>query len=348
MFVEVGCRRIGVRLTEVEISHRVDRHDVQVGVGHLETGDHEANSLGCKQRSLGIPNLMCSFHEMRGCFGREVDPLVGLRLWDDENVSWCERSNVEECDAKIVIENHARWDVAIDDFGEDGCHAATLQRVENRSAGHPWSYPADAVASDVMESLLERWQPFTVPNLMSFVRLLCVPLFVVLLFGADDRFAAALLLGLLGATDWVDGWFARRYDQVSELGKILDPTADRLLLLTAVLATWIDGSVPWWFALATLVREVVVSLAAIGLGIAGVDRFDVTWWGKTGAFFLMFAYPLLLAGASDVGASDVFRALGWICGVIGLAVAWYAAAGYVPIAREALDKARSSGSTIES
>ncbi len=187
-----------------------------------------------------------------------------------------------------------------------------------------------------MTTTKTEWRPFTVPNVMSLGRLACVPWFVWLLFAADDRLGAAILLAILGATDWTDGWFARRFDQVSELGKILDPTADRIMMLTAVISTWIDGSVPAWFAALTLLREVLVSIAALGLGALGVKRFDVTWWGKTGTFFLMFAYPLLLGGAATHGAADALRFLGWVCGIPGLAIAWYAAWGYVPIARQAL------------
>ena len=83
---------------------------------------------------------------------------------------------------------------------------------------------------------------WTVPNAISVLRIACIPWFVWLLFAAEDRTAAALLLGALGATDWVDGWIARRFDQVSEVGKVLDPTADRLLLVVAAPAMIIDGS----------------------------------------------------------------------------------------------------------
>lgn len=193
-----------------------------------------------------------------------------------------------------------------------------------------------------MTATKAEWRPFTIPNAISAARLACIPWFVWLLFEGDDRFSAAILLAVLGATDWVDGWFARRFDQVSELGKLLDPAADRLMMLTAVIATWIDGSVPVWFAALTLLREALVSLAAIGLGALGVHRFDVTWWGKTGTFFLMFAYPLLLGGASDISGGEILTALGWICGILGLCIAWYAAWGYVPIAREALADARAN------
>ena len=195
---------------------------------------------------------------------------------------------------------------------------------------------AQRIVDKKADSEVLPWRPFTVPNAVSVLRLLCIPLFVWLLFGLDDRTSAAILLAALGATDWVDGWFARRFDQVSELGKILDPTADRLLMLTAVISTWIDGSVPGWFALLTLVREGLVTLAAVGLGIAGADRFDVTWWGKTGTFFLLFAYPLLLGGVADVSGAEILRVLGWLTGLPGLVISWYAAAAYIPVARQAL------------
>src|SRR3990172_9867665 len=107
----------------------------------------------------------------------------------------------------------------------------------------------------------------TAPNILSILRLLCAPVFVWLLFGADDATAALVLLAVLGATDWVDGWIARHYDQGSDLGKVLDPTADRILLLTAVVALTIDGAVPAWFGIAVLVREAVISVATLALAL---------------------------------------------------------------------------------
>ncbi|RMH75873.1 MAG: CDP-alcohol phosphatidyltransferase family protein [Actinomyces sp.] len=184
----------------------------------------------------------------------------------------------------------------------------------------------------------------TVPNLVSLVRLACVPVFVWLLFGVGDRFGAALLLGAVGATDWVDGWFARRFGQVSELGKILDPVADRVVLIVAVVAVLVDGAVPVWLAVATLVREGLVAVAALVLGALGARRIDVTWWGKTATFALLFAFPLLLGGASDVAGHEVLRLLGWVCAVPGLVYSYLSAAEYVPQAREALREGRGARS----
>lgn len=182
----------------------------------------------------------------------------------------------------------------------------------------------------------------TVPNVISAVRLALVPVFLWLLFGVEDRHAAAWLLGGLGATDWVDGWIARRFDQTSELGKVLDPIADRAVLFVGVVGIMIDGSVPAWFAVLTLVREGLVALAAVVLGALGARRIDVTWWGKTGTFLLMFAYPLFLASEADLSWSGLARALAWLCGIPGLAIHWYSAAGYVPAARDALRDGRAA------
>ena len=84
--------------------------------------------------------------------------------------------------------------------------------------------------------------------------------------------AAAVLLGVLGATDWVDGWIARRFDQGSELGKVLDPTADRILLVAAGVGLLIDGAVPLWVGIVVLAREALVSVAVLLLAAAGARR----------------------------------------------------------------------------
>ena len=182
----------------------------------------------------------------------------------------------------------------------------------------------------------------TVPNVISVVRLLCVPVFLWLLFGRDDEFAAALLLAILGATDWVDGYIARHFGQVSEIGKLLDPIADRILLLTAIVAIVVSGAVPLWVAVLAIARESLVALAAILLGILGARRIDVTWFGKAGTFGLMFAFPLFLVSHADVGWADTARVLAWICVIPGLILAWYSAALYVPIARRALEEGKVS------
>jgi cardiolipin synthase len=186
----------------------------------------------------------------------------------------------------------------------------------------------------------------TLPNVLSVIRLLCAPVFVWLLFGADERTAAFVLLAVLGATDWVDGWIARRFDQGSELGKVLDPTADRILLLTAVVALTVDGAVPTWFGVAVLAREAVVSIATLALALAGARRIDVQWTGKAGTFALMFAFPGFL-WVSNLGPGtqrDVLEVLTWIVAIGGLVLSYYAAITYVPLARRALREGRDAPS----
>ena len=134
------------------------------------------------------------------------------------------------------------------------------------------------------------------PNAITLVRLACIPLFVWLLFGATHQTAAAVLLAVLGATDWIDGFVARRYHQVSTVGKVLDPVADRVLVVTAVVSIIVYGAVPVWFGVATLAREVVVSAAVLLLASLGATRIDVLWVGKAGTFALMFSYPAFLLG----------------------------------------------------
>jgi len=181
---------------------------------------------------------------------------------------------------------------------------------------------------------------WTVPNVVTFVRLACIPLYVWLLFGADQQTWAALVLAALGATDWVDGYIARRFHQVTTLGKVLDPVADRALVLTAVLTIMIHGSVPVWFGVATLAREVVVSGAVLLLASLGAARIDVLWVGKAGTFALMTAYPLFLVSDGSAGWQQLLRVAAWIIGLFGLTLAWVAAASYVPVARRALAAGR--------
>ena len=180
----------------------------------------------------------------------------------------------------------------------------------------------------------------TIPNVITVVRLALLPVFLWLLFGRDNRAAAAGLLAFLGITDFLDGWIARHYDQASNLGKVLDPIADRLLFFVGAGAILIDGSVPTWFAVVVLVREAVVSIATLALAAAGARRIDVTWYGKAGTFFLMIAFPLFLAAESTVGWADTAEVLAWLAGIPGLALSLYAAALYVPLARRALAEGR--------
>ena len=180
----------------------------------------------------------------------------------------------------------------------------------------------------------------TIPNVISVVRLCCLPLFLYLLLGRDNRAAAAWLLAALGTTDWIDGYIARHFDQVSELGKILDPVADRLLFFVGVGGIMIDGSCPLWFGIAVLVREVLVAGATLALAALGARRIDVTWFGKAGTFGLMVAFPLFLASHSTLGWADTAEVVAWIAGIPGLVFGYISLVMYVPLGIEALRAGR--------
>lgn len=185
---------------------------------------------------------------------------------------------------------------------------------------------------------------WTVPNLFTLIRLLCLPLFVWLLFGLPSRQAAAWLLGALGATDWVDGYLARRLGQTSEFGKKFDPTVDRLLLLVAIVAIMINDAMPIWFGIAVLTREVLVGgSVAIATLVFGMERFDVTWLGKLATFLLMFAVPGFLMGHSSIPGASGFTIAAWCFAIPGLILSYYTAIQYVPIIRASVAAGRATG-----
>jgi cardiolipin synthase len=189
----------------------------------------------------------------------------------------------------------------------------------------------------------------TVPNLVTALRLCCLPVFVWLLFGPQNRQAAAWLLGILGATDWVDGYLARRLDQTSEFGKVFDPTVDRLLFVVGIVSLIIDGSVPVWFAIAVLAREVVVGITmVVATAVFNMERFDVTWWGKTATFLLMFAFPGFLMAESNIAIADAFGVAAWIMGPPGLVLSWYTAVAYIPLVRDGIRRGRDTSQSARS
>jgi cardiolipin synthase len=187
----------------------------------------------------------------------------------------------------------------------------------------------------------------TLPNAVTLVRLCLLPVFLYLLLvhHPSERYAAAWVLAVMGSTDWVDGYLARHLHQVSELGKVLDPVADRLLLIGGVGAILWDGSVPTWVAIVALAREAIVAGTVLALAALGASRIDVTWWGKAGTFGLMVAFPLFLASHSSAGWHHLAGSLAWIAAIPGMVFGVYSLALYVPLARKALADGR--GSRVE-
>lgn len=189
---------------------------------------------------------------------------------------------------------------------------------------------------------------WTAPNLITLIRLLCIPVFVWLLFGLDAPAAAAALLLLLGATDWVDGYVARRFNQVSNVGKAFDPTVDRLLLIVGVGSILIVGAVPLWLGLVVVIREVLLSIWVVGLLALGGTRMDVTFVGKTGTFLMMAAFPAFLAATDPrlpEWAVNLLELVAWGTAIPGLVCSIAAFVGYIPRGLQSLRDGRRAADT---
>ncbi|PTA44957.1 CDP-alcohol phosphatidyltransferase family protein [Micromonospora sp. RP3T] len=173
----------------------------------------------------------------------------------------------------------------------------------------------------------------TLPNLISFVRLLGVPLFLYLFLVVRADVVAIVVLAVGGTSDWVDGWIARRLQQVSRLGELLDPLADRLYILATLLAFTAREVVPWQFTAALLARELLL-LGSLGvLRRYGYGPPPVHYVGKTATFLLLAAFPILLLADATPGAATVAGAIGWGLAWWGLVLYWVAGAMYVVQAR---------------
>ncbi|MGW1060091.1 CDP-alcohol phosphatidyltransferase family protein [Micromonospora rubida] len=187
----------------------------------------------------------------------------------------------------------------------------------------------------------------TLPNLISFVRLLGVPLFLYLLLVRRADVAAVVVLAIGGTTDWVDGWVARRLQQVSRLGELLDPFADRLYILATLLAFTAREVVPWQFTAALLARELLL-LGSLGvLRRHGYGPPPVHYVGKTATFLLLAAFPVLLvAHATSAATATAAGAVGWGLAWWGLVLYWAAGALYVVQAARLVRSVRAGSSGV--
>lgn len=185
----------------------------------------------------------------------------------------------------------------------------------------------------------------TWPNAITVIRLALLPVFFWLLFDTAHRAIAAWLLASLGATDWIDGFVARRLHQVSNVGKIIDPTADRILVIAGLIAVAAAGGVPWWFAMTTLARELIVSILTLTLAALGAARINVLWWGKVSTLALMTTFPLFLLTSNAHHAplstwQHDARVACWVIGALGLTLSWIVLFGYMRPALDALRAGR--------
>jgi cardiolipin synthase len=188
----------------------------------------------------------------------------------------------------------------------------------------------------------DRTRVVTVPNLISMARLVAVPVFAWLAWERHDL-AALLVLALAGASDWLDGVIARKYDQGSRLGELLDPAADRLYILVTLLVLAGRGDVPWWRVGVIVARELVLVVVLLVLRSAGHGPLPVHFAGKAGTFALLYAFPLLLLATWDGAVGLVAGVVGWAFACWGIGLYWLACLLYV---RQAIGLLRAGPGTV--
>ena len=173
----------------------------------------------------------------------------------------------------------------------------------------------------------------TWPNALSAARLAGVPVFLWLVLGLRTTAADGIAVGILvvaGISDWLDGKLARMLNQMSKLGQVLDPAADRLYILATVVALAVRGIIPWWVFGVLVAREVAVALSLIVLRQrTSYGALEVSFVGKTATWCLMYAFPLLFLGAHGGTAAEVVRVFGWAFAIWGTALYWWAALLYL-------------------
>jgi len=178
----------------------------------------------------------------------------------------------------------------------------------------------------------------TVPNLLSFIRLLGIALFLWLLLAKHADVWAVVVLAVGGLTDWLDGQIARRWNQRSRLGQVLDPTADRLYILATLIGLMVRGALPWWFVVLLVARDVMMAVAIFpGLRRRGFTNLPVHFLGKMATFLLLYSFPFVLLGLGDATWQVVARVVGWACAIWGTALYWWSAVLYM---RQGIDVIR--------
>ena len=183
----------------------------------------------------------------------------------------------------------------------------------------------------------------TVPNAVTLVRLLLMPVCAYLL--ATGRYGWGLVLtALVGSTDWVDGWLARRTGQVSRVGQLLDPLADRLLIASVAIALVVRGVLPWPAAALLLARDLVLLCGWPLLKRRGIEPPEVIFLGKAATLVLLLALPVLTLGATGLAVADVARVLGLALLWAGVVMYYLAGAVYVRMVLERLGHRAGTGS----
>ena len=179
----------------------------------------------------------------------------------------------------------------------------------------------------------------TVPNALSVLRLLLVPVFAWLIVAEHDGWAL-VVLAAASFSDWLDGHLARSWHQETRAGRVLDPAADRLYIFATLLGLAWRDLVPWWVVAVVVARDVVLLLTLPSLTRAGYGPLPVHYLGKAATFCLLYAFPLILLGELGGPVGDVARPLGWAFAWWGTGLYWWAGLLYL---RQVAEVLRGSG-----
>jgi cardiolipin synthase len=167
-----------------------------------------------------------------------------------------------------------------------------------------------------------------IPNLLSFLRIALVPVF--LWFLLEQMFVSAItVLAIAGLTDFLDGYLARKLNQMTKLGKMLDPVADRLYIFATLLALSATGYVPWWLAGLVILRDVLMLISLPVLASVGYKALPVHYLGKASTFALLYSFPLLLMGKIFTDAAFIITPLAWAFALWGVALYWWSGFVYL-------------------
>lgn len=188
--------------------------------------------------------------------------------------------------------------------------------------------PTHPMAGDSVQEQTHRSRVWTIPNLLSMVRLAGVPVFLWLVLGPEADALALALLMVSGFTDWLDGYLARRLDQRSTLGEILDPVADRLYILAVVVGLALRDIIPWWVAIILPLRDLLLWGLVPFLRTRGYSALPVHFLGKAATFNLLYAFPLLLLGEGDGAIPMLAKVFGWAFAFWGIGLYWWAGVLY--------------------
>jgi cardiolipin synthase len=188
---------------------------------------------------------------------------------------------------------------------------------------------------------------WTLPNLVSMLRLLGVPLFLWLVLGPHLDLVALGVLAVAGFTDWLDGYLARRLGQQSRVGEVLDPVADRLYILAVVVGLAWRDIIPWWVAVVLPARDAFLWLLVPFLRTRGYNALPVHFLGKAATFNLLYAFPLLLLGDGHGVVAELALVFGWAFAIWGIALYWWAGLLYAWQVRRLLATTDRRGRTRE-